>query len=114
MDINWKRQWPEVFSLLFLFLGFVIAVTLRSPMLSYVTIILSGLVAGKTFYLKRFKEPILPFVLIIIGFLVGYLIGSFWVSRMASFILFIIFFALSYYLHLKRIITTFKSEIFVK
>lgn len=114
MDINWKQRWPEVFSLLFLVAGFMIAVVLRSPVLSYATIILSGFVAGRILYTKRFKEPILPFVLIIVGFLVGYLIGSFWVSRMLSLLLFIIFFILSYQLHLKGIITTFKSEIFIK
>ncbi len=112
--VKWNEQWAEVLALLFIALGFIISILLRRPLFSYVSVVLAGLVAGRVFYLKRFKEPILPFVLIIIGFLLGYLLGSFWASRFLVLVLFAASFSLSYYLHLKKILVIFKSRQFVK
>lgn len=110
----WYEHWAEALSVFFLVIGLVLAVGLRDPLFSYLTIFLSGALAGHIFYQKRCKEPILPFILIIIGFLVGYLLGSFWTNRMYSLLLFGIGFTLSYYLHQKEIFVIFKSRGFVK
>ncbi|MBI4151545.1 hypothetical protein HY496_01130 [Candidatus Woesearchaeota archaeon] len=110
----WSEYWAEAFSLFFLVLGLLLAIGLRNPLFSYFTVFLSGGLAGRIFYQKRFKEPILPFILIILGFLVGYLIGSFWTNRLWSLMLFSSGFLLSYYLHLKNIFVIFKSQGFVK
>lgn len=109
-----EEQWAEIFVLAFVAIGFIFSIMLRNPSLSYLTVFLGGFIAARGYYLKKNKEPILPFVLMITGFLVGYLIGGIWVSK----ILILIFFALgvgtSYYLHLKKILVTFKSENFLK
>lgn len=112
--IAWEEEWVEVFATLFFVLGFIIAIFLQSAILSYVSIIISGFVAGRWYYLKRFHEPILPMILIIVGFLVGYLIGAVWVSRFLVFLFFLGSWWLSYYLHLRKILVTFKSKLFIK
>ncbi|MBI2665183.1 hypothetical protein HYX12_01010 [Candidatus Woesearchaeota archaeon] len=114
MHIHWEDEWAEALALFFLFLGFVISVLLQNPTITYFSVFLAGVLAARIYYIKRFREPILPFILIIIGFLVGYLIGNFWTSRVWSFIFFSIGFSVSYYLHLKKIVGIFKSENFLK
>ncbi len=112
--IKWDEDWAEVVTLFFAVLGFILSVVLQSAVFSYISIILAGFLAGRSFYIRRFKEPILPFVLMILGFLVGYLAGSFWVSRLWLLIIFALSFWVSYYLHLKKIFVIFKSERFIK
>ena len=112
--VQWHEEWVEVFTLFFLFLGFVISILLQSPFLTFVSVFLSGGLAGRIYYSKRFREPILPFVLMIIGFLLGYLLGNFWTSRFWTFFFFFLGFGLSYFLHMKKIFTIFKSEYFIR
>lgn len=109
-----ETQWPELFALLFIILGFIISLLLLNAFLSYLTILLSGLICGRVYYLKRHKEPILPFMIIIISFLLGYLFGSFWTNRFYLLIFFLLGFFLSYYLHMKKIFAIFKSQNFLK
>ncbi len=112
--IKWHEDWAEILALAFLALGLVLSVLLRNSILSYISIFLAGLVAARNYYLKRYKEPIFPFILMIIGFLVGYMVGAFWVSRLLALLFFVLGFGVSYYLHLKEILATFKSERFIK
>ena len=114
MPLKLHEDWAEAFFSGCIILGFMVAILLRSPALSYLAILLAAFQAGRVIYLKHLKEPIFPFVLIVVGFLVGYLIGAFWVSRLLTIILFAGMFWLSYYLHKKEFITTFKSELFIK
>ena len=105
-----EEQWAESLAVFFVVLGFIISVLLQSVIFSYISIILAGFLAGRVFYIKRYKEPLFPFVLIIVGFLVGYLVGGFWVSRILSLILFAAALIVSYQLHVKKILVIFKSE----
>lgn len=114
MDLKWSKKWGEILTLLFLVLGFIISVLLQSALISYLSIVVAGFLAGRIYYIKRYKEPILPFVFIILGFLVGYLIGSIWVNRIMILILFAITFWGSYYLHVHKIVTVYKQEPFVR
>lgn len=107
-------QWPELFSLAFITLGFILSILLLNPILSYLAILSSGCIAGRTFFLKRHKEPIFPFILIIVGFLLGYVLGSFWANRLFIIIFFVIGFYLSYYLHMKKFFAIFKSQSYLK
>lgn len=109
-----ETQWPELFALAFIILGFIISIFLLNPLLSYISIFLSGFICGRVYYLKRHKEPIFPFVIIIISFLLGYIFGSFWANRLFIFIFFVLGFYLSYYLHMKKIFAIFKSQNFLK
>ena len=114
MAIKLEEQWAEALTILFLALGFVIAVLLQSALFTFLSVIIAGFLSARVYYLKRFSEPTFPFILVIVGFLVGYLLGSFWASRLWVLVFFALSFALSYYLHLKGIFAIFKSENFIK
>ena len=112
--VHWAEEWAETFALVFLFVGFIISVLLQSAVLSYLSVLLAGFMGGRIYYIKKLHEPILPFILIIIGFLLGYLLGNFWSSRLWTLIFFGLGFGISHYLHKKKILVIFKSENFVK
>ena len=109
-----EETWVETLTAVFILIGFVVALLLSSVGVIYLIILLSGFLAGRIFYIKRFKEPIFPFVAMIVGFLFGYVLGGFGVSRFWVAVLFLGSWGISYYLHLKKIITTFKSKNFIK
>ena len=99
-----EEKWAETFAALFLLTGFVISLLLVNPILLYITVFLSGFLAGRIFYIKRYTEPIFPFILMICGFLFGYMIGAIWASRIVTGLLFITGFTISYYIHFKKFI----------
>lgn len=113
-QIKFSEDWVEVLTAVFLLLGFIIAVLLQSSLFSYLTVLLAGLVAGRIFYIKRYTEPILPFTIMVLGFLVGYLIGGIWTSRFLILLFFGLGFGISYYIHMKQILVIFKSKGFIK
>src|SRR3989344_7152610 len=106
-ELKLQYQWPELVALCFALLGFCISILLSQPGLSYLSVFISGLLAARIYYNQRYRQPILPSVLIILGFLVGYVAGSFWVSRFWTIIFFAGGFSLSYYIHVKGIIGNF-------
>lgn len=112
--IKLQEQWPELLTLFFVVVGFFISVLLRTPAFSYISVLLGGFLAARLYYIQRYKQPILPSVLIILGFLVGYVAGSFWTSRFWTVVLFAAGFVVSYYLHTKGIVAIFKSKDFIK
>ena len=112
--MKWDEQWVEALAAVFLVGGFMLSILLQNELLSYASVFLSGMVAARIYYVKRYTEPILPLVLIIIGFLVGYLLGNFWSSRITALAFFALGFSFSYYLHYKKIVVIFKSENFIK
>ncbi|MAG73138.1 hypothetical protein CL620_02400 [archaeon] len=114
MSFDWSEEWVEAFTVILLLIGFIIAIALKNPFLSYVLIFLAGMLAARGYYLRRKNEPILPFVLLILGFLLGYILGAFSGNRMLTFLFFAVGFFVSYYLHVKKIITIFKSKGYVK
>jgi len=114
MAIKWIEEWAEVSGLFFMVLGFVISILLTIPILSYLSVIIGGFLSGRIYYIKRYAQPILPFIIMICGFLLGYLLGGFWVNRFWVLILFAVSFGVSYYLHMKKILVIFKSRNFVK
>ena len=113
-EFKLQYQWPELLALCFTLLGFFISILISQPGLSYFSVFVSGLLAARLYFSQRYKQPILPSVLIILGFLVGYVAGSFWVSRFWTVIFFLCGFFLSYYMHVKGIIESFKSKGFIK
>jgi hypothetical protein len=112
--IEWDEQWAETLAIFFLAIGFVIAILLRSAFLTYLAVVVCGSLAARLYYMRRYSEPIFPFILMIVGFLVGYFLGSFWASRIWVVIFFMIAFWVSYYLHSKEILVIFKKEKFIK
>jgi hypothetical protein len=98
--VMWK-QWAEVFFVILLMVGFLIAISIRSAAMNYVVIFLAGMMTGRLIYEKKGKQPIFAFFLIIIGFLFGYMLGSFGVNRKIIVVFFVAGSITSYYLHKK-------------
>ena len=96
----WK-DWPEVMGLLLLLVGFAVALSIQSVWLNYIIIILAGLMAGRVIFKKKGNQPLFPFILIIIIFLVGYLLGSFAFNRVLILFVFLISTYISYKIHKK-------------
>ena len=114
MNLKLDEQWVETIMLILLVVGFAIAVLITTPAFTYVTTFLAGFISARIYHIKKLTEPILPVVLIIAGFLVGYLVGNLWSSRILALFFYALGFGISLYLHRKNIITTFKSELFLK
>ena len=96
----WK-QWGEIFFVILLIVGFLVAISIKIPLLAYIIIFCTGLMAGRIIFQKFGKRPLFPFFLIIIGFLFGYLLGSFNFNKIVITILFVIGVIFSYYIHKK-------------
>ncbi|MBR9683657.1 hypothetical protein GOV03_03905 [Candidatus Woesearchaeota archaeon] len=109
-----QEAWAETLALALVLVGFFISLLITNTVLVYIVVILAGFLAGRILYIKKFKEPIFPSILMVVGFLFGYVLGSFGASRLWTTLFFIIGFGLSYYLHLKKFLVIFKKEEFIK
>lgn len=93
------KDWPELIGLLFLLLAFAFAISIQNLWMNYTIILLAGLMAGRVIFNKRGHQPLFPFILIIIIFLVGYLLGSIRFNRIPIFLIFVVATWGSYRLH---------------
>jgi hypothetical protein len=98
----WKN-WAEVFFIVLLLLGFLLSIAMPNPWISYLVIFSAGLLSGRWIYKKKGRQPLFPFFLIIVGFLLGYMLGAYPVGVDARVIvlLFIVGALLSYFAHKK-------------
>ena len=96
-------NWAEMFFVLLIIIGFIISITIRNSFLSYIVIICAGLMGGRLIAKKIKKQPLFPYFLIVLGFLVGFLLGSFTIeiNRILLIVLFVIGGIASYYIHKK-------------
>ena len=95
------KSWAEIFALVVLIMGFLFSIFLSNIYFTYIVICIAGLFAGRYYFLRIGHQPLFPFFLIIIGFLVGYLLGSFAANRYLIIILFFTAWAISHYAHKK-------------
>ena len=71
-----------------------------SAVISYIVITLSGFMGGRIWY--RIKENLkTPWIVILFGFLVGFVLGSFYGNKKIIILLYVVGIAISYYLHLE-------------
>jgi len=112
--LNFHKSWGELFALFLLFGGFVVAFRLEYPFVAYFVISLFAFLFGRIYYVKRRTQSILASVLAILAFIIGFVAGSFNHSRIFVILLFLFFFFLSYWLHMKEYLVIFKSESFLK
>ncbi|MBI2130483.1 hypothetical protein HYU10_01820 [Candidatus Woesearchaeota archaeon] len=80
MARSYFENWMEIFFILIMLLGIVMAVVVRSNIVSYMTITAAGVAAGKIIFERKNKVRF-PYILIIIGFIIGYVIGAYDASR---------------------------------
>ena len=97
------KNWLEFFFLLIMAVGLILALFTPSAAVNYMLIFVSGIFAGRLVYERR-KKVMLPFLIIIAGFILGYLIGMRYGNRIVVIIIFLIGAVLSYQLFNKRIL----------
>ena len=100
---NYFSDWAEFFFFVLLFIGIIFGVFSPSAVITYMVGFFSGMMAGRLLY-ERKNRGRAPYLLIIIGFVMGYVIGTFHGSRPVTFLLFVFGAAFSYYLFNKKII----------
>jgi len=83
------KNWMEFFFFIVMVIGLLVALASPSAFISYVIIFLAGLVAGRLVYSIKHKIK-LPYYMIIVGFVLGYLIGEYYGSRKIAIAVFLI------------------------
>ena len=102
MAFDFFKNWVELFFFVLMVIGIIIAVSAPSAVISYTVIFLSGFMAGRILYFRK-KKLKAAYYILIIAFLIGYLLGSYYGSRKIIIILFFIGALLSYYLFEKGV-----------
>lgn len=77
------RDWPELFFLVILVLGLLIAMVSRSLIIDYLIIFFSGMLVGRLWYNRRYNQRF-PVFIISIGYLLGFIFGSLIVHKKAD------------------------------
>ena len=93
------NNWVEIIAGICLVIGFILAIFSRSAVVSYFVILFSGFMFGRWWFRYKTKEVRLPILIISVGFLIGFLIGSFYGDKRIMIVLFLIGIIGSYYLH---------------
>jgi len=91
------KNWAEFFFLVLMLAGFIIALFSPSAFISYIVVFLSGMIGGRLLYLRK-GNLVFPYYIILAGFLLGYLIGTFYGSRKVVIVLFVLGVLFSYHL----------------
>ncbi len=98
------KNWAEFFFFVVMVIGLITAVwaTSFSAVISYIVVFLSGMIGGRLLYDRKGKLTF-PYYIIIIGFLLGYVIGTYigYGDKTVVIILFVLGVLLSYHLHKK-------------
>jgi hypothetical protein len=84
-------------------LGIIVSLATPSAAISYFIIFFVGLFAGRLMYERR-NNIQLPYFLIIVGFVIGYLIGVYYGNRGLMIILFVLGSIIGYKLYDKKIL----------
>jgi len=100
---NFSKNWAEISALILLIIGFILSATSTNDLAGYAIIFLCGLIVGKAWF-KRKKQIKIPSFVIIMGFLIGYLLGSYYQNNKIIILFFIVGAVLSYYLYDKKIL----------
>ena len=103
MGAGFFKNWAEVFFFILMVIGIILALSAPSAVVSYIVIFVSGLFAGRIIYLRHHNLKA-AYYIVIFGFLIGYLLGSYYGSKKLIIVLFVIGAVLSYYLYDKKIL----------
>ena len=93
------KSWAEFFFFVVMILGLVVGfwASSFSAVISYIVVFLSGMIGGRLLYERR-KKLTFPYYIILIGFLIGYIVGTYYGSRKVVIILFVLGILFSYHL----------------
>ncbi|MBS3136678.1 hypothetical protein J4401_07030 [Candidatus Woesearchaeota archaeon] len=102
-EFSYYADWAEFFFFVLLFVGIVLGVLSPNAVITYLIATASGMLAGRVFHHRRYKGRA-PYTLLIVGFIMGFVIGTFRGERTISFLLFVLGGVFSYYLFDKKIL----------
>ena len=97
------KNWMGFFFVVVMILGLVIALTAPSAVINYVVALLSGIFAGRLIYGRKTKIQF-PYFVIIVGFMIGYLLGTYYGSKKVVILLFVLGAIIGYKLYEKKIL----------
>ena len=101
--LNWYDHWAEYLAFIALVVAFIIGITILNVFLSYVAAFLLGLMMGRLWF--RYKRHLkFTWFLIIMGFLLGYVIGTFYSNTKIIVALFVLGWIVGYIIHEKEIV----------
>lgn len=96
--IKFWEDWAEIIGFFLLIIGFFFAILAGSAIISYLIVIMCGLMGGRIWF--RIKENLkTPWIIILLGFLIGFVLGSFYGNKKIIILLYIVAIAVSYFLH---------------
>ena len=84
-------------------IGVLVALSAPSAIISYAIIFISGIFAGRLVHERKNKIQ-LPYLMVIAGFVIGYLIGVYYGSRRVVIVLFVAGAIFGYKLYDKKIL----------
>ena len=105
--MNFDKDWMESYFLVLMVVGIAVALASPSVFISYVIIFIAGFFGGRIIYGRRNKIKF-PYLVIIGGFLIGYLIGAYYGSTITYAILFALGGIAGFKIYEKRIISDTK------
>ena len=97
------RNWPEFVAFLLMVIGFFVAILAGSAVIAYILILLAGFMGGRIWFTVKTNLKV-PWSIILMGFLVGFMVGSRYGDKRMIVIFYILGIVASYYLHDKGII----------
>lgn len=101
------EYWMDFLFYTLLVIGFIFSILLQSSFLSYVVIILFGLMAGRLIFYFGKKFPL---YVILLGFLLGFILGSRFADWKLLVLLFFLGSAMGYYIHAQGLLEHKKSR----
>lgn len=101
--IDFYKNWMEFFFFVLMVIGVVISLLAPNAMINYLIAFFSGMFAGRIVYQRKGKVKF-PYLLILLGFLLGYLVGAYYGSRLITTAMFVAGAITSYKLYDKKIL----------
>lgn len=99
-----SNNYPEFLFTLFLVVAFLISLSLPSSTFTYIMAVVMGIMAGRLIFFRQHKT-LLPFVVVVIGFFIGFISGARFGSWKILSILLILSAYVGWYGHEKGYIT---------
>ena len=105
--LKFYKNYMEFFFFSVMLIGLIFALSAPSAVISYFMSLVSGMFAGRFVYGRKGKI-MFPYLVIIAGFLTGYLIGAYYGNRIVVIALFIFGAVLAYKIYNKGVLRDFK------
>ncbi len=102
MDLT--LDWPELYGLLFIVVGFGLAIVSRNAFVTIAVIGLMGLSFGRTWFRCKKQSTWVPLFITMMFFLIGFFVGSFFANLQISIMVFLGGTLAGYKVHEKRVI----------